>query len=414
MKPLIETTACKWTVLEEEHLSEGKIVKPMRIGGIASKGNVSNENDRYYKTSLLERETNRLSSDVGAGRMVGELDHPHDGQSRLEKNAIKFTKLFMDGDYLKFEAEVLETTAGKDLKANLKGGVSVDISTRGFGSTKEEKIDDKIVGGVIQDDYELVAIDAVSGHSNLDAEIQYFKEKKAETTLNGGDEMKLEELKKKYPELVAAITEEVETRVLKEVTDDLTAKFEARVIDEIASTREDMTGEITKKVKTELMPEYEENQVKIAEIADIVGALMEDNNTSKTPDEKDEKIKKLGENLAESDKKLDKLGAELKEARTLIDKSDVTSYLDEALKNEPFKVMLKERLSLCITKEEVDEQLPKERDYVNKILNDSKNPKGKGKVLDSDKDDENTQKQLDEAKRKQRRLAGIQEKPDNE
>ncbi|MCK5615135.1 hypothetical protein KAR91_75425 [Candidatus Pacearchaeota archaeon] len=412
MKPLIETTACNWSVLEEEQLSEGKIVKPMRIGGIASKGNVSNENDRYYKTSLFERESNRLANDVGNGRMVGELDHPKDGQGRLEKNAMKFTKLFMDGDYMKFEAEVLETFHGKELKANLKGGVAVDISTRGFGSTKKEKIDGKMVD-VIQEDYELVAIDAVSGHSNLDAEIQYFKEK-AETIQNGGDEMKLEELNKKYPELVAAITEEVETRVRKEVTDDLTTKFEAKVIDEIASTRKDMTDEITEKVKTELLPEYEENQVKLAEIADIVGALIESNDTNKTPDEKDERIKALGENLAESDKKLDKLGTELKEARTLIDKSDVTSYLDEALKNEPFKVMLKERLSLCITKKEVDEQLPKERNYVNKILNDSKNPKGKGRVLDSDEDDENTKDQLDEAKRKQRRLAGIQEKPDNE
>lgn len=412
MKPLIETTACEWTVLEEEQLSEGKIVKPMRIGGIASKGNVSNENDRYYKTSLLERETNRLANDVGTGRMVGELDHPQDGQSRLEKNAIKFTRLHMDGDYLKFEAEVLETIAGKDLKANLKGGVSVDVSTRGFGSTKEEKIDGKIVGGVIQDDYELVAIDAVSGHSNLDAEIQYFKEK-AETTLNGGDEMKLDELKKKYPELVAVITEEVETRVRKEVTDDLTAKFEAKVIDEIASTRKDMTDEITEKVKTELLPEYEENQVKLAEIADVVGTLIEGKDTSKTADEKDEHITALKASIAESDKKLEKLGSELKETQTLIAKSDVKDYLDEALKNEPFKVMLKERLSLCITKKEVDEQLPKERDYVNKILNDSKNPKGSGKVLDSDSNDD-TQKQLDEAKRKQRRLAGIQEKSDNE
>ena len=403
--PLDETTECKWNILEEEELSEkGKIVKPMRIAGIASRGNVVNENGRHYKTALFERESKRLQDSVERGSFVGELDHPKDGKSRLEKNAIRYTSLFMDGDYMKFEGDVLDTFAGKDLKANIRGGVAVDISTRGFGSSKKTKINGSMVDD-IQDDYELTGIDAVSGHSNLEAEINYFKEKK-----EGGSDMKLDELKKEYPELVTEIEKAVESRVKKEVTDDLTAKFEDKILDEISKTRTEMTEEITASVKEELMPEHEENQTKLAEIADILGDLVESSD-KKDPDKKDEELQTLKDRLTESNTKMDKLGTDLKEAQGKIDQSEVKDYLDETLRNEPFKVVLKERLGVCLTKEEVDKQLPIEKEYVQKIVQENKNPAGSGKVIDEDKSDEDTKAQLDETLKRQRRLAGLPETP---
>ncbi len=51
----------------------------------------------------------------------------------------------------------------------------LDVSTRGFGSTKEEKVGDR-KGAVVQDDFQLAAIDLVSGHSNPEAEVQFFQE----------------------------------------------------------------------------------------------------------------------------------------------------------------------------------------------------------------------------------------------
>lgn len=403
--PLNEIAECEWKILEEEELSEkGKILKPMRIAGIASRGNVVNENGRHYKTALFERESKRLQDSVGRGSFVGELDHPEDGKSRLEKNAIKYTSLFMDGDYLKFEGEVLDTFAGKDLKANIRGKVAVDVSTRGFGSSKKTKINGVIVDDV-SDDFVLTGIDAVSGHSNLEAEINYFKEKK-----EGGSDMKLDELKEKYPELVAEIEKAVESSVRKEVTDDLTAKFEDKILDEISKTRTEMTEEIMASVKEELMPEHEENQTKLAEIADILGDLVESSD-KKDPDKKDEELQTLKDRLTESNTKMDKLGTDLKEAQGKIDQSEVKDYLDETLKNEPFKVVLKERLGVCLTKEEVDKQLPKEKEYVQKIVQENKNPAGKGKVLDEDENDENAKAQLDETLKRQRRLAGLPEIP---
>lgn len=407
---LEEKTECTWQILEEEELSEkGKIVKPMKIAGIASKGNMVNENGRHYKTGLFERESRRLQDAVSKGSFVGELDHPQDGKARLEKNAIRYTKLFMDGDYLKFEGNVLDTFAGKDLKANIRGKVAVDVSTRGFGSSKKVKINGLMVDD-IQDDYELTGIDAVSGHSNLEAEINYFKEKKTDLR-EGGSDMKLDELKLKYPELVAQIIKEAEDRKAVEVTDKLTKDFEDKILDEIAKTRTDMTEEITASVKEELLPEHEESQAKLSEIADILGDLFEGAGKEKKPDEKDEELKDLKDQLTESNKKIDEIGKELKEAKGKIDKGDVKDYLDEVLKNEPFKVVLKERLACCLTKEEVDSQLPKEKDYVQKIVQENKSPNGKGKVLNEDEKDKNEKTALDETIKKQRRLAGLPETP---
>lgn len=222
--------------------------------------------------------------------------------------------------------------------------------------------------------------------------------------------MKLDELKVKYPELVTEIENAVESRVRKEVTDDLTAKFEDKVLDEISKTRTEMTEEITASVKDELMPEYEENQGKLVEIADIAGSLVEDSD-KKTPDKKDEELQALKDQLGESNKKIDVLDADLKVAQGKIDQSGVKDHIDEVLKNEPFKVVLKERLSCCLTKEEVDKQLPVEKEYVQKIVQEDKNPAGKGKVLDEDKKDEDTKAQLDEELKRQRRLAGLPETP---
>ena len=400
-KPLVETMQCKWTIVQEEQSSEGKIVTPMQIGGTASKGNATNENKRHYKTSLWKREAKRLQDDVGRGKFLGELDHPIDGKSRLK--AMKFTKLFMDGDYLKFEAEVLETLAGKDLKALIRGGVEVDVSTRGFGSTKEKKISGSTVDDV-QDDYELAGIDAVSGHSNLEAEIEYFKERK--NNLKGGDEMKIDELKKEHPELYAQVVKETEDRVTKEVTEKLTKDFEDKVIDEIAKTRTEMTEEITASVKEELMPEHEENQAKLVEVADIVSDFIE-GSSGNTPDEKDEKLQAMEQKLDAATSKFETLDDDLKTAQGLIAKSEVKEYLDETLKNEPFKAVLKKRLEDCKTKEDVDKRLPEEKDYVQKIIQENETPSGKGEALNEDEKDKTSKDEHDELEQRQRRLAGV-------
>lgn len=393
-------------IVEQEKLDGGKIIKPAKIAGIASRGNVVNENSRYYKTELWQREAKRLQEKIKKGKLLGELDHPDDGKSRLDKTAVKYTKLYMDGDYLKFEGEILDTERGRTLKALLKGGVGIDVSTRGFGSTKEGKVNGEYVKEIVQDDYELTAIDPVAGHSNVEAEINYFQERKNE---KGGNDMrwqdiKLEDLKKECPDLVKEIVKETEERVRKEVTDELTENFEQRVLDEISKARDEIVAEVTEQVKSELVPQYEEYQVGMMEILDIAQGLLGEEETGETSN-KDEQVRTLETKLDETTRKLTQVTEDLARAQEKIAQGEVKDYLEEKLKNERFKALLKERLSDCKTKQEVDERLPKEKEYVHRIVQESAAPTGKGQVPNEDA--QANEQTLDEQKKRQQRLAGI-------
>jgi len=391
----------KVTLLEDEQVQEGKIVKPMLIGGVATQGNVLNQNGRYYKTELWKRECERKQDVIKAGKLLGELDHPDDGKSRLAKTAVRYTKLEMNDDYMNFEAEVLGTTNGLELKELLRGKVGVDMSTRGFGNTKKETVDG-VERETVLDDFDLVAIDPVAGHSNLAAEIQYYQENK-----KGGNDMDLEQLKKEQPDLFAAIVKDTEVRVTKEMTDKLTKDFEEKILDEIAKSRDEIVAEVTKEVKENLVPEYEEHQNMLGEIAEIVKDFVGEGNESGDKGEKDEQVTKLEQELETSKSTVSKMREDLDDARGKIAANDVKEYLDEALKNEPFKNVLKERLSKCKSKEEVDKQLETEKEWVNKVVQEDKNPAGTGETIDKDKEDKKLEEQQDSSKKKQQRLAGV-------
>jgi len=402
-RELREIYHSKTVLLEDEQIEEGKVVKPMKIGGVATQGNVVNENARYYRTKLWGRECERKQDAIKAGKMLGELDHPVDGKSRLSGTSVRYTKLEMDGDYMNFEGLVGDTVAGQNLKALLRLGVGVDISTRGFGSTKKETMDGKEVE-VVQDDFELVGIDQVAGHSSLSAEIQYYQEKK-DSDLKGGDKMNLEQLKKDHPELVQALVKETEERVKKEVTDQLTKDFEERILDEISKNRETIVSEVTAEVKKTLVPQYENYENMLGEIAEIVKDFIGEETE---PKDKDEHVTALEAKVKAQDESNKQLRTDLDEAKAKIAKGEVKEYLDEVLANERFKKLLRGRLSDCKTKEEVDERLPKEKEYVDKIVQEDKVPSGDGEVLDKDQTDKKVlDEKADAETKRQQRLAGV-------
>jgi hypothetical protein len=162
------------TVLNKDLLLEGK-TGIIKISGRAAKAGAITGNRRLYPKEVFEKQIKALQNNITAGKFLGELDHPMPvgAHGRLSQTAIKYTKLGLDGDYLVFEGDVLPTPAGEVLKSLLKSNVTVGISTRGFGATKKETINGDEYE-VIQDDYELVAIDAVTDPASKDAEIQNF------------------------------------------------------------------------------------------------------------------------------------------------------------------------------------------------------------------------------------------------
>jgi len=115
-------------------------------------------NGRFYPPQIWESNIRRLSANLSERKVLGELDHPSDGRTALQRASHVITDLRLEGDRVIGEAEILNTSKGRDLKAILEAGVPVGISSRGYGSTKT----DGKGKDVVQEDYKLVTFDFVA------------------------------------------------------------------------------------------------------------------------------------------------------------------------------------------------------------------------------------------------------------
>lgn len=192
-------------------LTEGEVPKGTLgvIEGVFGKADIINRNRRLYSTPAYEGAVGRAQTLVQAGNFLGEVDHPD--FATLAGGAFRYTKVWMDADLGKFEAVILDTAGGRHLKGLLDGGVGVQISTRGYASSKVEK---RNVGGVeipvhiIGEDLTFEGIDAVLFASNIFGRVSNATTESAagaDDTTNEEERMTLAELREKYAALVAEI-----------------------------------------------------------------------------------------------------------------------------------------------------------------------------------------------------------------
>lgn len=154
-RELTEYTTIRLTVVESPEDSPSKV----RVRGEFARADQATANGRVYPRGLWEREIKRMSTDLSGRKVFGELDHPADGRTLLSRVSHVLTDLRVDDNGLIVgEAEILDTSRGLDLKALLKGGCSVGVSSRGLGSTKTTKEGKEEV----QDDYRLMTFDFVA------------------------------------------------------------------------------------------------------------------------------------------------------------------------------------------------------------------------------------------------------------
>ena len=140
--------------------NDGRLI----VKGILQKAQEQNQNGRVYTRKLLEREATKYEELISERRALGELDHPDSSVVNLQNVSHNVTKMWWDGDSLKGQIEVLGTPAGNILKELFKSEITLGISSRGMGTTREA--DGKTL---VNDDFELVAFDFVSNPSTRGA-----------------------------------------------------------------------------------------------------------------------------------------------------------------------------------------------------------------------------------------------------
>lgn len=144
-------------------------VKHVKFRGKFQEAEAVNKNKRSYPKNVLEENVKRLKETMEAGGLIGELDHPTDSILHFDKASHKITKLWWEGNSLMGEGIILNTPAGKILRALINDDVRIGVSSRGVGNGKVNENGILVIG----ESYKLITFDVVADPSTYAA----FQEK---------------------------------------------------------------------------------------------------------------------------------------------------------------------------------------------------------------------------------------------
>ena len=162
-------------IKESKEKNGGKIV----LKGVLQKADTLNQNGRIYPQPILEREIRNYQKFIRENRALGECDHPDSSVVELKNASHIVREAFMEGDVCYGSVELLDTPSGKILQSLVESGVTLGISSRGVGSTKQE--DDH---QIVQDDFQLICWDFVSEPSTPGAFMMREGKEISENDLN--------------------------------------------------------------------------------------------------------------------------------------------------------------------------------------------------------------------------------------
>jgi len=143
------------------------------VEGILATVETINENGRFYKKSIWEREIDKYKQLVAEKRALGELDHPDSMNINLKNVCHNITDLWWDGKNIMGKLEILPTPSGQIVKNLIDNGITLGVSSRGTGTLQQRD-------GVneVQDDFELLCWDFVSTPSNPGSFVHPLRESK--------------------------------------------------------------------------------------------------------------------------------------------------------------------------------------------------------------------------------------------
>ena len=141
------------TESEKKRVMDGAVY----LVGVCQRAGTKNGNGRVYNKETLAREVERYQDAIRERRSLGELDHPDDSVINLKNASHVVTKMWWDGDSVMGKIECLDTPAGNILKALVKSGCKLGISSRGLGTVSERN-----GMTMVEDDFQLICFDIVS------------------------------------------------------------------------------------------------------------------------------------------------------------------------------------------------------------------------------------------------------------
>lgn len=170
MTLLREWTPLKYStdlIRESRSINNGKIL----LKGIIQRADTLNQNGRIYPRGILEREIINYQKFIRENRALGECDHPDTSVVELKNASHLVKEARMENNDVFGVIELLDTPSGKILQSLVESGVTLGISSRGVGSTKQQGS-----SLIVQEDFQLICFDIVSEPSTPGAFINESKQ----------------------------------------------------------------------------------------------------------------------------------------------------------------------------------------------------------------------------------------------
>jgi len=157
---LIESLAPNVANLQESK-SDGK---NWYLEGIFMQSEAKNGNGRIYPKSVLTEAVSKIQDKMSKGYTVlGELEHPEALTVNLNNVSHVIESFKWNGNDVIGRAKILDTPKGEIVKALLKEGIKLGVSSRGSGSTKHED------GITLVESFNLITVDIVATPSAPEA-----------------------------------------------------------------------------------------------------------------------------------------------------------------------------------------------------------------------------------------------------
>lgn len=135
----------------------------VRLTALVQKADGTNENGRVYPLEVMEEAVEAIQEAIESRMVLGELDHPDDAKIHTENACLLLTKLWMEGNDVYAQFEILEgLPKGQMLKALIDQNVTVSISSRGVGDMEAELMEDGSEINKVMPGFRFVCFDAVN------------------------------------------------------------------------------------------------------------------------------------------------------------------------------------------------------------------------------------------------------------
>jgi len=155
-----------------KELADGRF----RVHAKAQHCGVENRNGRVYPGPVWGRhleEGTVFQGAIGARGVIGHLEHPEDGKSKMPLGAVVVTEAMAPDEngevWITFET--LSTPPGRIVEAYIRCKVRFGLSSRGNGSVVSEAWEGSKRVDVVQEDFEPITWDVVIDESTIGAEV---------------------------------------------------------------------------------------------------------------------------------------------------------------------------------------------------------------------------------------------------